>query len=127
MAAELVEGLTGHVDWQQQAKIHLAAARAGFENTMNNPLIDDERIFHVRYGDFVSDPISVIDRFYHFCGLSLSTEAEQAMRQYLKNNRGDRYGKFIYSTDMIGVDIPSLHEEFSDYRQRFGIDIEQRR
>jgi hypothetical protein len=49
------------------------------------------------------------------------------MRDYLKNNRGDRYGKFRYSTDLIGADIDALHAEFAPYRKRFGLDIERRK
>ncbi len=126
MAAELAEGLTGHVDWQEQARIHLAASRAGFENTLNNPMIDDPRIFHVRYPDFVADPVGTIAGFYEFCGFSMTPSAAAAMRDYLQNNRSDRYGKFRYSTDMIGADIEALHREFAPYRERFGLDIEQR-
>lgn len=126
MAAGLAEGLVGQVDWREQAAIHLAASRAGFENTLNNPMIDDERIFHVRYPDFVADPVGTIGRFYAFCGLSMTPAAEQAMRDYLANNRGDRYGKFHYTADMIGVDIEALHREFAPYREKFGLEIEQR-
>jgi sulfotransferase family protein len=126
MAAQLVEGLVGHVDWREQAAIHLAASRAGFEATLNNPMIDDERIFHVRYPDFVADPVGTISRFYAHCGMSLSAPAESAMRDYLANNASDRYGKFRYSPEVIGVDIDTLHRDFAAYRQRFGLDIEQR-
>jgi hypothetical protein len=48
------------------------------------------------------------------------------MRDYLKNNRGDRYGKFHYSPDMIGVDINELNNEFASYRERYGLDVEIR-
>jgi hypothetical protein len=126
MAAGLAEGLVGHVDWQEQAAIHLAASRAGFENTLNNPMIDDERIFHVRYPDFVADPVGTVARFYDFCGLPMTPAAERAMRDYLQTNRSDRYGRFHYSTDMIGEDIEALHREFAPYRKRFGLEIEQR-
>jgi hypothetical protein len=126
MAAGLAEGLVGHVDWEEQAAIHLAASRAGFDNTLNNPMIDDERIFHVRYPDFVADPVGTIARFYRFCGFSMTPAAEQAMRDYLKNNRSDRYGRFHYSTDMIGVDVEALHHEFAPYREKFGLEIERR-
>lgn len=127
MAGDIVEGLVGHVDWKEQAKLHLAASRASFKATLNNPLINDPRIHHVRYPDFVSDPIGTIRRFYEFSGVPFTAEAEAAMRAYLKNNRGDRYGKFIYSPDIIGEDIDALHAEFAPFRERFGLDIEQRK
>ena len=49
------------------------------------------------------------------------------MRDYLANNKGDRHGKFVYSTDLIDGDIDALHEEFAPYRERFGLDIEKRK
>ena len=127
LTGELVEGLTGHVDWKAQAALHLAACRAGFNATLNNPLIDDPRIYHVRYPDFVADPVSTIRGYYEYAGVPFTPEAEAAMRDYLRNNRGDRYGKFKYSTDVIGVDVEALHAEFAPYRKRFGLEIEQRK
>ena len=48
------------------------------------------------------------------------------MQHYLAINRGDRHGKFIYSTDLIDGDVEALYEEFAPYRARFGLDIERR-
>jgi hypothetical protein len=126
MAAELVEGLVGHVDLEQQAAIQLADARAGMKAMMEAPMLDDPRIFHVRYTDFTADPVGTVRRFYERSGVAWTDEAEAAMRHYLANNRGDRYGKFTYSTDLIGVDIDELHKEFAPFRERFGIEIEKR-
>lgn len=126
LIAELIEGLVGEVDWEQQAEVQLAATRAGFNNTLNNPWIDDPRIYHVRYPDFVADPVGTIAGFYQYCGFSMTSAAESAMRDYLANNKSDRYGKFNYSSDLIRTDIDALHKEFAPYRERFGLDIEQR-
>ncbi len=126
MAADLTEGLTGAVDMAQQAQLHTALGRAGFHAVLENPMIDDPRIHHVRYPDFMADQVGTIREFYAFAGRELSEEAEAAMRDYLANNRGDRYGKFVYSTDLIDGDIDALHEEFAPYRERFGLDIERR-
>jgi hypothetical protein len=127
LTAELVEGLAGHVDWQAQARQQLAMARASFQNTMTNPLVDDPRIHHVRYKDFTSDPVGTIRGFYEKYDVPFGPETEAAMRDYLKNNKGDRYGKFVYSTDMIGEDIEALNREFEPYRKRFNVEIEHRK
>jgi Sulfotransferase family len=127
LTGELVEGLTGRVDWKEQAAVHLAACRAGFNATLNNPRIDDPRIHHVRYQDFIADPVGTIRDFYRRSSVPFGSDTETAMRNYLKDNKGDRYGKFRYSTDLIGVDIDALHAEFAPYRKRFGLDIEQRK
>jgi hypothetical protein len=127
LTGELVEGLTGRVDWKEQARIQSARARAGFKATLENPMVKDARIHHVRYPDFVSDPVGTIRGFYEKYGVPFGPETETAMRDYLKNNKGDRYGKFKYSTDVIGEDIQAMHREFAPYRERFGLEIEQRK
>ena len=127
MVAELTEGLAGRVDWQAIARQQLAMSRASFAATMSHPLVNDPRIHHVRYQDFVADPVAVIRGFYAKYDMPFGPETEAAMRDYLASNKGDRYGKFVYSIDMIGEDIAALHEEFAPYRERFGIDIEQRK
>ena len=61
---------------------------------------------------------------YGFAGRELSAEAEAAMRDYLATNKGDRHGKFRYSTTVltdIGEDLDALHEEFRPFRERFGV------
>ncbi|TAL02854.1 MAG: sulfotransferase [Rhodospirillaceae bacterium] len=127
LVAELVEGLTGHVDWKELAAQQLEGARAGYKATLNDPMISDPRIHHVRYQDFVADPVGTIRGFYEKSDVPFGPETETAMRDYLKNNKGDRYGKFKYSTDVIGVDVEALHAEFEPYRKRFGLDIERRK
>jgi hypothetical protein len=127
LTGELVEGLTGRVDWAEQARVQLAMGRASFANTLATPLVMDPRIHHVRYPDFIRDPVGTIRGFYEKYGVPFGPDAETAMRDYLRNNKGDRYGKFSYSTDVIGEDIGALHREFAPYRERFELEIEQRK
>jgi len=127
MAAALTRAFSrAPVNTRELAAQHLAATRAGIRDTLQNPLVDDPRIHHVRYPDFIADPVASVAGFYRFCGLSMTAEADRAMRHYLSTNRGDRYGKFVYSTDMIGVDTDALQREFAPYRARFGLDVERR-
>jgi hypothetical protein len=126
LTGELVEALSGHVDWKEQARVHLAASRAGFQATLSNPLVNDPRIHHVRYPDFTADPVGTIRGFYEKCAVPFGPDTESAMRTYLQNNKADRYGKFRYATDVIGADIAALQAEFEPYRKRFGLEIERR-
>ena len=129
MMADILDGIVGPIDLKAEARMHLSMTRAGIANTMTNPLINDPRILHLRYTDFVADPVGTIRRYYEFSGRPFTAQAEAAMRDYLKNNRGDRYGKFQYSTKLltdIGEDIAALHQEFAPFRARFGVEIEKR-
>ena len=129
MMCDIMEGVVGAIDMVAETKMHLERTRASIRNTMTNPLINDPRIQHVRYKDFVVDPIGTIRGYYQFAGRELTPQAEAAMRDYLANNKGDRHGKFEYSPSLLtdaGCDIEALNEEFRPYRERFDIAIERR-
>jgi hypothetical protein len=124
---EINESLAGALDWTQYAKDTIEGSRSNFHAYLTDPLVEDPRIHHVRYRDFVADPVATIGGFYDFAGLPFPAETDKAMRHYLASNRSDRYGKFTYSTDVLPVSVQQLHNEFAAYRERFGIDIEMRR
>jgi Sulfotransferase family len=126
LMVDLVEGLVGHVDVAEQAKSCLARTRSNIAATLTDPMVNDPRIYHIRYPDFVADPVSTIRGFYEYSGVPFTSEVEQAMRDYLNNNKGDRYGKFKYSTDLLKADIDALNREFAPFRKRFGLEIEKR-
>ncbi|MCV7423117.1 sulfotransferase [Mycobacterium yunnanensis] len=133
MMADIMDGIldgTGATfDLATETKAHLEMTRASVANTMTNPLTDDPRIRHVRYTDFVADPVATIRGCYAFADRELSPDAERAMRTYLAQNKGDRHGKFRYSTTLltdIGEDLDQLHEEFRPFRERFGVEVEKR-
>jgi sulfotransferase family protein len=127
LTGELNEMLNGTVDWDEQSRIQLAMARMSFKNTLENPLIMDPRIHHVRYPDFVHDPVGTIRGFYEKYGVPFTEETEKAMQHYLANNKADRYGKFKYPTSLIREDLDALDKEFAPFRERWGLEPEPRR
>ena len=130
MTANLTEGIVGLIDLKAETKMHLEMTRASIANTISKPVCDDRSIHHVRYRDFVSDPIGTTIRgYYGLPGRELTPQTEGATRNYLAANKGDRHGKFRSSTKPltdIGEDPEPLHEEFRPFRERFGVEIEQR-
>ena len=129
MMSDIMEGIVGKIDLVAEAKMHVERVRASIANTMANPLIADPRIHHVRYKDFVADPVGTIREYYAFAGRPFTPQAEAAMRGYLANNRGDRHGKFHYSTKVLtdaGYDLDALNAEFAAFRGRFNVEIETR-
>ena len=129
MMADIMEGIVGPIDLVAEARMHLERTRASIANTMANPLVHDPRVHHVRYRDFVADPVGTLRGYYAFAGRDFTPETEVAMRDYLASNKGDRHGKFHYSTTVLtdaGYDIAALNEEFRPFRERFGVEVEQR-
>src|SRR6201985_1868055 len=97
MMDDIAEGIVGPVALHARATLPLQLTRASIANTMSNPMVDDPRILHVRYADFIGDQVAIVRRYYAFGGRQLTARAESAMRSYLADNRGDRHGKFRYS------------------------------
>jgi hypothetical protein len=129
MMADILDGIVGPIDLAVEAKKHLEMTRASIANTMTNPMVDDPRILHIPYTDFIADPVGTVSRYYAFCGRALTGEADASMRDYLVRNRGDRHGKFRYSASLltdIGENLEDLHAEFAPFRERFGVSIEKR-
>lgn len=129
MMADIMEGIVGQIDLVAEARMHMERTRMSIANTMANPLVHDARVHHVRYRDFVADPVGTIRGYYQFAGRPFTPQAEAAMRDYLANNQGDRHGKFHYSKQVLvdaGYDIDELNAEFAAFRERFGVEIEER-
>lgn len=129
MMADIMEGIVGQIDLVAEARMHMERTRMSIANTMTNPLVHDARVHHVRYRDFVADPVGTIRGYYQFAGRPFTPQAEAAMRDYLANNKGDRHGKFHYSKQVLvdaGYDIEALNAEFAPFRERFGVEIEER-
>ncbi len=129
MMSDIMEGIVGKIDLVAEAKMQLERVRTSIANTMVNPMTDDPRIHHVRYRDFVSDPIGTIRRYYGFAGRAFGERQESAMADYLRSNRADRHGTFHYSTKVLrdaGYDIDELNEHFRSFRERFDVPIEKR-
>ena len=95
---------------------------------MDNPLLDDPRIHHVRYPDFVADPVGTIRGFYEFADRPLTAAARGGDARLPRQQQGRplRQVQLLDAADRIGEDVDALHEEFAPYRERFGVDIEKR-
>lgn len=129
MMRDIMEGIVGEIDLVKEAKMHLERVRFSVGNTMSHPMTNDPRIHHVRYKDFVADPIATLRGYYEFAGREYGPRQEAAMRDYLANNKGDRHGKFHYSTKVLtdaGYDLDELNEEFRPFRERFDVPVERR-
>lgn len=129
MMADIMEGIVGPIDLVKEARVHLERVRWSIRHTMSDPLVDDPRIHHVRYADFVADPIGTVRSYYSFARREFGARQEDAMRDYLANNRGDRHGKFHYSKQVLvdaGYAIDDLNAEFAPFRERFGVPVEVR-
>jgi hypothetical protein len=101
----------------------VAGVRAGFDKLLQDPMVDDPRVSHVRFVDMIEDPVAVIAQVYETHGLTFTASYEARLRQRLADpaHRVDRHGKFTYSAAEYGLDAAEMKRQFSDYRGRFGL------
>ena len=81
--------------------------------------LDQRQVFDVRFSALCSDPISVIGSLYEHFEMPLSGEAENRMRQYLRQNPRHLYGRHTYSPENFGLDEIRERERYSEYLSCF--------
>lgn len=113
----------GRIDWKQFARSSAEGVKAGLEYIMSNPLFDDPRVVHLRFGDITADPVAAVRRVYERAGLPLSDEHERRMRDWLADpaNRADRYGRYPYTPEPFGLTREWLAQQFAAYHRRVGL------
>jgi len=97
--------------------------KAGFDRVMSNSLIDDPRVLHLPFKEVSSDPIAAVRKVYDKRGFEFTPDFEQRMRAWLGDpeNAVDRYGRYPYGYERLGVTQDEIEDMFSAYSQRFGL------
>jgi hypothetical protein len=124
IAAVLYDAINGgRIDWKQYARTSAEAIKAGLDQVMSNPLVDDPRVVHLPFKEIVADPIAAVGKVYAHAGVHLTATYERRMRTWLSDpaNKIDRYGRYRYSYEPFGITEAWVRELFADYSKRFGL------
>ncbi|MDQ0382427.1 sulfotransferase family protein [Amycolatopsis thermophila] len=75
---------------------------------------DPARFYDVDYGEFVADPLGVVGKVYDHFGLSLTAEAESAMRAvYTESTTGAGRPSHRYTLEEFGLTAEEVRERFA--------------
>jgi hypothetical protein len=98
--------------------------KAGFDQLMASSLIDDPRILHIPFREFAADPVAGAVRICERAGLPPTSEFKAHAQAWLANpeNQIDRFGRYPYSYEALGLEQEWLEDLFADYSKRFGLD-----
>jgi hypothetical protein len=90
---------------------------------MANAMIDDPRVMHIPFRDITADPVAAVRAIYARVGETVSPAFEAAITRWLADpeNAVDRYGRYPYSYEAMGLDRDWIEELFADYSRRFGL------
>ena len=85
---------------------------------------DDASFRDIAYRDITDDPISAISSMYTAFGDELGGDAEERMRNFLRDNPKDRHGVHRYDLEDYGIDPEELRRQYSFYSERFAVPAE---
>jgi hypothetical protein len=103
------------------AEALVAGLEQGYHAVLASDWIDDERIVHVRFDDFVRDQAGTIRHVRERAGLRTSTDHADRIEAWLANprNMADRHGRFRYSLEQFGLDADDIRTRFAGYYDKF--------
>jgi hypothetical protein len=93
-----------------------------------SPVSKHPDTYHLRYADFIGDPVGQIERLHKHYDLPFDDHARDAMQAWYADprNRGDRHGKSAYDLADFGMSEQQIDAELAEYRERFDIPYEGR-
>src|ERR1700712_2022106 len=82
-------------------------------------IIGPERSIDVRFDDFMADELGTTEQIYALAGEPVSSDARNAMANFLAAHQRNRLGRVATSCEMFGVDEADLRQRFAPYASRF--------
>ena len=122
ITAVLYGGITNwRMDFKALGPAFMQSIASSVTEAMDNPLVDDPRIFHVDFHDLTRDPVDIVRRAYGHWGLDYTPAFEARMRRWLGDpaNASNRYGRYDYALEPFGLTREMIEAAFEGYCRRF--------
>ncbi|MFP8881811.1 MAG: sulfotransferase [Myxococcota bacterium] len=81
-------------------------------------------VFDMHFTEFLTDPMSVVEKIYDHFDLELTGDAADAMCVFIAENPQGKHGLHRYTPEEYGLDVATERERFARYTGRFGIEPE---
>ena len=82
---------------------------------------DPARFIDVRFDDFITDNLGVIERIYAHFELELSAEARAAIERHVRENPRGKHGAHEYDLERYGLTAGRIRERLGAYIDRFSL------
>lgn len=87
-------------------------------------LRERDRIYHLHYARLVRDPLAEMGRLYAWLGETLSDEAADLARRWLRENPRGKFGPHSYRLATYGVSVAELRPHFKPYIERYSVTLD---
>jgi hypothetical protein len=83
-----------------------------------------DRFVDINHIELVEAPMETLERTYRELGIELTDAARAGFRGRIMSNPKGVHGVHHYEPSTYGLDVGALDEQFSSYRERFGVERE---
>jgi hypothetical protein len=110
-------------NWNGRSQAIAMSMKAGIDNMLAQDLLDDPRVMHLPFRELAADPLATVHKVYDRAGLEVTPDFAERVQGWLAapENRVDRYGRYPYSYERLGLSREWVEELFADYSRRFGL------
>ncbi len=78
----------------------------------------------VRFDEFMSDDMAMVDRVYELAGQAMDDRARSAMKGFMADHPRGKHGAVVYDLAEVGLDPAERRGALSFYTERFGVTLE---
>ena len=117
-----------HVDLQEIGRDWMAMlsaysnrfekSRAELEDQHSSQFVD------LMYSEFVADPLAGVRKIYAASGVTLESESERRMNDWLAKNPQGKHGQHVYQLSDYGISIDEVKNLFDEYLIRYDLTID---
>lgn len=87
-------------------------------------VVPESQIADLHFRELVSEPLTAIERVYGELGLDFPSEMRHKVPAYLADKPKGKFGAHVYDPARLGLDESQLRNDFADYIDRYGIELE---
>ncbi len=87
-------------------------------------VIPESQIADLHFKELISAPVAAIERVYGELGLDFGDEMRHEVPAYLAHKPKGKFGAHVYDPARLGLDETALRNDFADYIDRYGIELE---
>ncbi|MCU1449042.1 MAG: putative sulfotransferase [Acidimicrobiales bacterium] len=88
-------------------------------------LLPEDRSIDVRFAEFMSDDVAMVERIYTIAGQPMTDDVRRAMDAFMETHPRGRHGGIAYDLAQLGIDPDERRKALQFYVDRFDIDVER--
>ncbi|MCB0193653.1 MAG: sulfotransferase [Anaerolineae bacterium] len=113
--------LTKKLDVPRMAQITLEMLECDVKHNLSFRASNPDRICDIAYTDLVADPVTTVQRIYHYFNMPWSEEHSRHVQEYISRHPKGQHGRHHYRAEDFGLTDAAIADRLGDYMDYFGL------